>query len=132
MQPGECFIRVSGPPDDAKPGTPNLLLTPPRVITGQVFFGKNPCLHPSDLRFLRAVDVPALHFKVDELILPVTGLRSHANEASGSDFDGDVYFVSWDERLIPENAVSAEPMDYEPATPLVEDVQTRVRGGARH
>lgn len=36
--------------------------------------------------------------------------RPHPNECSGSDLDGDLYFVSWNEDLIPENNV--EPMGY--------------------
>lgn len=39
--------------------------------------------------------------------------RPHPNECSGSDLDGDLYFVSWDESLIPPTM--EEPMDYTPA-----------------
>jgi len=37
------------------------------------------------------------------------------NEASGSDLDGDLYFVTWDEKLIPPGKKSWNPMDYTPA-----------------
>lgn len=36
--------------------------------------------------------------------------RPHPNECSGSDLDGDLYFVSWDKDLIPPT--TDEPMDY--------------------
>ena len=36
------------------------------------------------------------------------------NEASGSDLDGDVYFVTWDENLVPPRKQSWTPMDYAP------------------
>jgi len=36
------------------------------------------------------------------------------NEASGSDLDGDVYFVTWDENLVPPRKQSWTPMDYSP------------------
>ncbi|EAY87440.1 hypothetical protein OsI_08849 [Oryza sativa Indica Group] len=39
--------------------------------------------------------------------------RPHPNECSGSDLDGDIYFVSWDPSLIPPRMVT--PMDYTPA-----------------
>lgn len=39
--------------------------------------------------------------------------RPHPNECSGSDLDGDIYFVSWDQSLIPTRMVP--PMDYTPA-----------------
>lgn len=43
--------------------------------------------------------------------------RPHPNECSGSDLDGDIYFVCWDQELIPPRQV--EPMDYTPA-PTIE------------
>lgn len=39
-------------------------------------------------------------------------IRPHPNECSGSDLDGDIYFVCWDPDLIPPQQV--EPMDYTP------------------
>lgn len=39
--------------------------------------------------------------------------RPHPNECSGSDLDGDIYFVSWDPALIPPREVP--PMEYTPA-----------------
>lgn len=42
--------------------------------------------------------------------------RPHPNECSGSDLDGDIYFVCWDPELIPSQQIS--PMDYTPEPPL--------------
>ena len=36
---------------------------------------KNPCLHPGDVRILKAVDVPALHHMVDCIVFPQKGKR---------------------------------------------------------
>ncbi|XP_059448546.1 RNA-dependent RNA polymerase 1-like isoform X1 [Corylus avellana] len=83
------------------------------VVEGQVVVAKNPCLHPGDVRVLRAVDVPALHHMVDCVVFPQRGSRPHPNECSGSDLDGDIYFVCWDPELIPPK--QAQPMDYSPA-----------------
>jgi RNA-dependent RNA polymerase len=43
----------------------------------------------------------------------INGCRPHPNECSGSDLDGDIYFVSWDQSLIP--CRMRDPMDYTPA-----------------
>lgn len=53
-------------------------------------------------------------------------VRPHPNECSGSDLDGDVYFVCWDPELIPPEQV--EPMDYTaaPITLLDHDVTIQV------
>ncbi|KAJ0897740.1 putative RNA-directed RNA polymerase [Helianthus annuus] len=66
-----------------------------RIVSGDVVVAKNPCLHPGDVRVLSAVDVPALHHMVDCVVFPQKGNRPHPNECSGSDLDGDGYFVCW-------------------------------------
>ncbi|XP_062113341.1 RNA-dependent RNA polymerase 1-like [Humulus lupulus] len=83
------------------------------IVKGVVVVAKNPCLHPGDIRVLRAVDVPALHHMVDCVVFPQKGPRPHPNECSGSDLDGDIYYVCWDPDLVPKKQI--EPMDYTPA-----------------
>ncbi|KAM0042835.1 putative RNA-directed RNA polymerase [Helianthus debilis subsp. tardiflorus] len=84
-----------------------------RIVKGNVVVAKNPCLHPGDVRVLKAVNVPALHHMVDCVVFPQKGKRPHPSECSGSDLDGDIYFVCWDPDLIPPMLL--EPMDYIPA-----------------
>ncbi|XP_023549735.1 probable RNA-dependent RNA polymerase 1 [Cucurbita pepo subsp. pepo] len=83
------------------------------VVKGKVVVAKNPCLHPGDVRLLDAVDVKALHHMVDCVVFPQKGERPHPNECSGSDLDGDLYFVGWDPELTRIKPV--KPMSYEPA-----------------
>ncbi|GKV13304.1 hypothetical protein SLEP1_g24332 [Rubroshorea leprosula] len=85
----------------------------PSVVEGRVVVAKNPCLHPGDVRVLRAVNVPALRHMVDCVVFPQKGKRPHPNECSGSDLDGDIYFVCWDPEMIPHSPI--DPMDYSPA-----------------
>ncbi|EPS62146.1 hypothetical protein M569_12646, partial [Genlisea aurea] len=84
-----------------------------KVIEGLVVVAKNPCLHPGDIRILEAVDAPELRHLHDCLVFPKKGERPHTDEASGSDLDGDVYFVTWDENLIPPSKQSWPPMEYQ-------------------
>lgn len=53
------------------------------------------------------------------IVSPSCNFRPHPNECSGSDLDGDIYFVSWDCDLIPTRGV--EPMDYTPAPTVTLD-----------
>jgi hypothetical protein len=49
----------------------------------------------------------------NDIIVEFGSCRPHPNECSGSDLDGDIFFVSWDPDLIPTRMVA--PMDYTPA-----------------
>ncbi|CAN6700342.1 unnamed protein product [Malus baccata var. baccata] len=82
------------------------------IVEEQVVVGKSPCLHPGDVRVLMAVDVLALHHMVDCVVFPQKEPRPHPDECSGSDLDGDIYFVSWDPELIRPRKFP--PMVYSP------------------
>lgn len=118
LEQGQCYIQVSNSSLESTfsrhgshftESTKNL-----QVITGLVVIAKNPCLHPGDIRILEAVDAPDLDHLFDCLVFPQKGERPHTNEASGSDLDGDLYFVTWDENLIPPSKRSWPPMEYSP------------------
>ncbi|XP_069103165.1 uncharacterized protein [Argopecten irradians] len=83
-----------------------------KILQTEVVVAKNPCFHPGDLRKFQAVDVPELHHFVDCIVFPQNGLRPHPNEMSGSDLDGDMYFVCWDKNMHPPGQ-NKEAMDYE-------------------
>lgn len=64
------------------------------IFLGNVIVAKNPCLHPGDVRVFTAVDVPELRNCIrDCIVFPIKGSRPHPNELSGSDLDGDQYWV---------------------------------------
>ena len=63
------------------------------ILSGEVVIAKSPCLHPGDLRKCNAVNKPELKHMVDCVVFPSTGQRPHPDEMSGSDLDGDMYFV---------------------------------------
>lgn len=99
----KCFLRLT-------------ISGKPTTIRGQVVVCKNPCYLLGDIRVLTAVgdtDNPAvrkLNHLVDCIVFPTRGERPHPNEIAGSDLDGDQYFVTWDEQLIPKT--KRPPYDY--------------------
>lgn len=80
------------------------------LYLGTVLVTKNPCLHPGDFRKLQAVDVPVLsHCMRDCIVFPATGPRPHSDEISGSDLDGDQYWVYWGHDLKINKPIDALP-----------------------
>eukprot|EP00116_Pleurobrachia_bachei_P000413 sb/3460675/ len=102
LQYGEVFVQYS----DLTDPTMERRLT----LKGDVFVTKNPCLHPGDLQRVIARDVPELRHLYDVIVFPGQGKRPHPNELSGSDLDGDEYFVCWEPKLMP--TISCEPAEY--------------------
>ncbi|CAN6248973.1 unnamed protein product [Urochloa humidicola] len=91
------------------------------VIIGKVAISKNPCLHPGDVRVLEAIYDPGLDARglIDCVVFPQRGDRPHPNECSGGDLDGDLFFITWDDKLIPEKVDA--PMDYTATRPRIMD-----------
>jgi RNA-dependent RNA polymerase len=85
------------------------------IFVGTVLVTKNPCMWPGDFRSLTAVRNAKLEECMrDVIVFPVNGKRPHSNEISGSDLDGDQYWVYWGSDLKIEK--EEEPLSYEGAT----------------
>jgi len=83
------------------------------VIEGNILVTKNPCLHPGDIKILRAVSLKSQNFNnpnnfnnnplyhmINVIVFSSKGERPVQNEISGGDLDGDSYFVSWNRDLL--------------------------------
>ena len=82
------------------------------VIDGDIVVAKNPCMHPGDVRVLKAVRNSRLEvYSQNVVVFSRQGTRPVPNMCSGSDLDGDLYFISWDQSLIPPQV--DEPMKYD-------------------
>lgn len=95
------------------------------VIEGICLVGRNPSLHPGDLRVVQAVNVPALHHLRDVVVFPQTGERDVPSMCSGGDLDGDDFFIIWDKQLQPPEW-NCDPMDYAGPTPKSQNRPVRV------
>lgn len=80
------------------------------VVKSKVAVAKNPCMHPGDVRVLNAVYKKDLSHLTNCIVFPAKGQRPITNMCSGSDLDGDLYFVTWEPLLIPEQC--EKPMEY--------------------
>ncbi|KAI0401563.1 RNA dependent RNA polymerase-domain-containing protein [Xylaria palmicola] len=87
------------------------------VIEGLCVVGRNPSLHPGDIRIVEAVDVPGLQHLRDVVVFPADGDRDIPSMCSGGDLDGDDFFVIWDHNLIPPER-NHPPMTHEPLQPV--------------
>lgn len=79
LKPGECYVRV----------TQNAHGQPLTITGANVLIARNPCLHPGDLRKLKAVDPPELSHLSDCIVFSTQGKRPPADMMSGGDLDGD-------------------------------------------
>lgn len=102
LNPGQVFIQYSK--QTHKPGKHTIIHEGPVVVT------KNPCFHEGDIRVFNAINEPRLRHMVDSIVFPQKGLRPDPDEMSGSDLDGDMYFVCWDQDLC--EFKTQKPMDF--------------------
>ncbi|KAK2591905.1 hypothetical protein QQS21_010403 [Conoideocrella luteorostrata] len=101
----QIFLQVANPDHNQK-----------TVIHGVCIVGRNPSLHPGDIRVVQAVDNPRLRHLSNVVIFPSTGDRPIPNMLSGGDLDGDDFFVIWDPELIPSEW-NHPPMNYQGPKP---------------
>jgi RNA-dependent RNA polymerase len=102
LQPGQIFFQYSSS-FDLRQASSNTIILQQKVAVGKI-----PSLHPGDVRCLQCVDVPQLHHLVDCVVFPQTGERPIPDQiAMGSDLDGDMYYVYWDDRLVPDHDIPA-------------------------
>ncbi|CAF3949624.1 unnamed protein product [Rotaria sp. Silwood2] len=79
----------------------------------KVLITKNPAHFPGDIRKLDAVDCPALYHLYECVVFPAQGQRPHPNEISGSDIDGDEYWVCWNEDLVNNATIQHPPATFD-------------------
>nr|TKW14001.1 hypothetical protein SEVIR_5G138500v2 [Setaria viridis] len=75
-----------------------------RQVSGKVLVYKHPGLHFGDIHKLTATHIDGLEEIVGDskydIFFPTSGSRSLADEMANSDFDGDMYWVSWNSQLL--------------------------------
>lgn len=85
----------------------------PRAKT-TVAVGRNPCVHPGDIRLLQMADIQVFPWHqdlYDVLVFSAKGPFPQVIMMSGGDFDGDLYFAIWDLTIV-DYAQEQPPMKY--------------------
>ena len=78
------------------------------TLEGEVYVTKNPCLHPGDIKILKAVNNEVVYKNLSHMINVIVfsslddenDKRPIQNQISGGDLDGDIYYVSWNKDII--------------------------------
>ncbi len=128
----ESFLLDRGDPDLL----PQIFLQVPngrdhgkyKVVTGLCLVGRNPSLHPGDIRVVEAVEVEELLHLKDVVVFPQTGDRDVPSMCSGGDLDGDDFFVIWNKDLLPNPMQwNYTPMDYTAPKPPTSDSEITLK-----
>ena len=78
------------------------------TLEGEVYVTKNPCLHPGDIKILKAVNNEKVYKNLSHMVNVIVfscledenDTRPIQNQISGGDLDGDIYYVSWNKDII--------------------------------
>ncbi|KAL9027908.1 MAG: hypothetical protein Q9196_003644 [Gyalolechia fulgens] len=90
------------------------------VLTGRVVITRCPALHPGDVQYVDAVDVPRdspLRSVRNCVVFSSKGDRDLPSQLSGGDLDGDLYNIIYDDDLMPTHL--SDPADY-PTAPAID------------
>ncbi|KAM5539858.1 hypothetical protein V8D89_006361 [Ganoderma adspersum] len=105
LREGEIHFKSTKPFDYVDDLNPHLLL-------GDVLIYCNPCVLPSDVQKVKAVECEALSAYTDVVVVPIVGPRSFASYLAGADYNGDVAVVVYDDRLV--KSFGPPPLTLEP------------------
>lgn len=74
------------------------------ILTGRVVITRSPALHPGDVQYADAIDVPLgspLRSVHNCVVFSSKGDRDLPSQLSGGDLDGDLYNIIYDDTLMP-------------------------------
>lgn len=113
--PNRCQLQITDSRDPSKR----------KVVEEVCLIGRAPTLHPGDLRLVRAVDKPELHYLCDVVVFPASGDQDIPSQCSGGDLDGDDYTIIWDRSLFPKEGHRYERcMSYLGPKPIITNMIT--------
>jgi len=94
LAPGEIYIATSVPFEDDEAGEFR------SCLQGDVLVARHPTLRNSDIQRVRALYKQELSHYRDVVIFSTRGEFPLAGKLQGGDYDGDQFWVTWDNRLV--------------------------------
>ena len=101
LKENEVFVQIERA---ANTNDHNQIRSRCKLISGDVIITKCPALAPGDLRKFTANGTDEVYQKLKHLknvvVFSQMGMVSPTMQMAGSDLDGDVYWITWDKRLL--------------------------------
>lgn len=94
LRPGEVFLAFSEPFVDADTGESF------SHLEGDVLVARHPAMRNSDIQRVRAVYKPELSYLRDVVVFPTRGKIPLASKLQGGDYDGDTFWICFDQRIV--------------------------------
>ncbi|KAF2756807.1 hypothetical protein EJ05DRAFT_501361 [Pseudovirgaria hyperparasitica] len=114
LEPGEIFIQFRKPFHDISTGQSRTSFEKTEALVA-----RNPALRRSDLQKVRIVSKEKLRHLYDVVVFPCKGRHALANKLQGGDYDGDTFWICWEEDFTnffmnaPAPVENPTPADYE-------------------
>jgi hypothetical protein len=141
-------IGIADPLGVLEPGEIHILFSQTLVDDAETFImldnvdvlvSRHPTLRPSDIQKVRATFKPELRHLVDVVVFSSKGRFPLAGKLQGGDYDGDVFWVSWEPALTetfgnapaPVDALSPEKYGIDVDRRTVEDILAEKRSVGR-
>ncbi|CAI2367533.1 unnamed protein product [Moneuplotes crassus] len=114
LDEGEIFVQYDRDVllKNSKGGSPLKFIDPSakikKIVEGEVLVTRSPCVHPGDIRKLKAVFKEPLKHYVNVVIFSTKGDRPDQEKMASGDLDGDIYWVNWREEFV-QNFTESPP-----------------------
>lgn len=106
LEPGEVHMEFSTPFTDELTGAWL------RSLEGMdILVSRQPACRRSDIQRVRAVRCAALSHLVDVVVFPTKGQYPLAGKLQGGDYDGDTFWLCWDQALVEPFKNAPAPID---------------------
>ena len=106
LNPGEVHLAFSENLIDERFGANDMVLHDVELVVG-----RQPALRGSDMQKVRGVFKPELKHLLDAVVFPSRGVFPLAERMQNGDYDGDVFWVTWDPAIVNNFKNTPSPPD---------------------